>query len=183
MANLYYAKKEFRLAVDCYNKYVDSNFFDDEEWHRFLTHLEQSFIKVELGCRDLGPSLKKYHKEVYSIRMEDPLLRYLKEARNTYTHDIRDVVGGEPIPGAETFPHQAEIGFADGSFKSIISEAVPLYIRLRSVRDIKGNIYDPPSEHLGKKLQDIGDICEVGMLGLKFYDTYINDIENRFIKK
>jgi len=46
---------------------------------------------------------------------------------------------------------------------------------------INGQTYNPPKYYNGRKLRRIDNPIEIGMLGINFYEDFINKVEKKFI--
>ena len=162
------------------------SFADFEEgWKAFLTALEKAWAKLELAAKHSNNSRFQPWAGPYAkLRRTDPLLKYLRHARNADHHTLSDSVNFSPqkltvkVPGGPgpVYIERLEMrkGRIDykGSHPLEMDYAAPRLELLR-VKD-RGEWYNPPNQHLGRPLT-AQDPLAVAEQGLAFYRAAIDD--------
>ena len=189
---LEFSKIELSQAQQRVDKMRIARSFEEFEtaWKEFLLYLEKIWIKSERECQDFKAKFEPWQGKFKNLRRNDPLLSYLKNARDSEQHSIEQIV--ERQPG---LLRRARFVNPNGGFvkKMVINsgelteyEGDPLLVEFTPERAIvksvtnSGRIYNPPINHRGKSLADPKDPIEIAYLGLKFYTQYLNDIEKLF---
>jgi hypothetical protein len=163
----------------------------ESNWRDFLIHLEKAWIKSERECLDFKNRFQPWQGKYVKIRRTDPLLKYLKNARDVDTHSIEEIV--DKIPGSRTITtlnkqeplfakklviKNGEIIEYEGN-QPLIIEDKPGRIDAKSFTN-QGTIYLPPTYHLGKPLKHSKNPLEIAELGLEFYSKFLDEIEKKF---
>ncbi len=171
-------------------KVVDVHEFD-ATWTDFLVWLDRVWNKAEAYyCH--SPSWPGWKGEYCKFRAEDPLLIYLRHARNTVEHRIEEI--GEVRMG------HTDIGFAPGLPPGritidrlvIVNGAVadyqgpwplqvtktPAKYQLKPVVN-RGVTFNVPESHLGIDLKDDNAVT-LASAGLSFYADFLDDAEGEF---
>jgi hypothetical protein len=134
----------------------------EDQWIGFLDALEKSWNKLRAVCKhDAG--LMSWLDGQWKLKEQDPLLRYVREARNTDWHDNLDV--------AKRLSEET----------AFVSPCMPIAfehrnIRLIPVRDRKGNTIPVPLQHLGLSLGGSSAV-EVAELALAWHQAQLAHIE------
>ena len=189
---LKHSKVELRAAaraIQDMDNATDLEIFE-HHWKVFLSCIEKLWEKMEKACESSSkfPPWQGKHRRT---RKKDPLLRYLKQARNADNHSIQDlnyinsgsftVIHKDPRTGISGTKHITQ----DESLKYNQDE---LFINIFSPHPEvlpvtnKGVRYDPPKIHLGERIDDLHP-STLAVLGLKFYSELINEAEETFFKK
>jgi hypothetical protein len=164
---------------------VSRNFeqFSDA-WVDFLAALNSVHSKLEAASEGNPKSYQWMSKKIH-IRRKDPLLLYLHQARNAEEHGIEDVAEdagiGVSVLGTGYIKSMVIVGgkvvsadFGHGPIPKII-ERPKGGARLVSVRNSKyGDVFDPPTEHLGKPLQ-ARSVTELGQIAIDYHAALIDD--------
>lgn len=172
MPNIIYAEQELRYAQEAINTYAQTHKFNDKDWLDFLLHLDLCFIKAERGCQDVKNLFQPFQGSYINLRKKDPLLSYLKNARDAISHDATINICSEIFD--ENLFEYTTIGIGnteEGWMEHKVVKAYPTVIKLQPFK-INGKTWQPPKEHL-----------EVAMLGIKFYDGFLKEIRRKFIDK
>ena len=166
-----------------------------DEWYFFLVSFKTVYTALEQASKATGPDqvwfgLKK------SERKNDPLLRYLYQARDDAEHGLSEGLDLEPgslaigvnREGASTHIHIEELRLEDGvahvkGFKGLddkpvlIEHSAPKAV-LRTVICRGPVSYHPPSEHLGKSLANPSPL-NVAELGFSHLTELVREAANR----
>lgn len=191
-------KAQSRLRVlqsavhDIENSKTYSEFCD--AWYTFLVASKNIYTVLGNGAKATQES-RQWFGAKNKERKQDPLLRYVIEARNDDEHGIEfsteyappELALGVKKPGSSS--HMVdEFGntFHNclGTFwtfqgtmpakipeirsldgKPVYSEYRPATAKLRRVHDRSGNPYDPPKTHLGKNLPDGSPLTVAKLMG------------------
>lgn len=121
----------------------------EQRWSAFLNAINRAFLAIDAGARDDAKTRTWWSKKKHEWK-NDPLLQYLHQARNTDEHGL------DPL--AELAPGY----FTDTPPPGLNLESIrhPKLIRARN--DKFGDVFDPPTEHLGEKFVS-------GEVGLPYY--------------
>jgi hypothetical protein len=145
----------------------------EDAWAGILMASGVIYSKLEQGAKNNGKSAAWFGR-LKHVRRTDELLRYIHHARNAEQHGIdngaqpiarrvREVIAGD---GYEII--DSKVGFDHGETSVRLTETPkpgPIKInakwthlsavRLTTVKDeLHGDLYDPPTSHLGKPLSD-----------------------------
>jgi hypothetical protein len=162
----------------------------EEAWRDFLGSIEKCWAKVEQGCQGFRSPYQPWAGSFSQIRKKDPLLRYLKHARNADQHTIQEIVahhrGGWTsfIPASDK-PIQIDRMVVEDGRLMEYRGSEPLHFRiypdrveLLRVKD-RGEWYNPPMQHLDQPLQSNSPLA-VAELGLRFYEDFVVRTEAKF---
>lgn len=187
------AKKQLRFAKKFLEDMKLSKDLEDAErnWNGFLNHIEQVFEKVKLAC---STTCKKYPSFISPInvqRSNDPLLVYLKQARNTLHHGLKEVSERDSLH----FEHVIDGGNMSVEKMTIKDGMVVDYIgntpmrtylvpeRIIAIDIVNRSIrYPVPINHLGNPIHTSNPI-ELGEHGLSYYESFLEKVETELIKK
>jgi hypothetical protein len=163
----------------------------EAEWRDFLNCIEKVWVKTERACQPFRQQFEPWQGQYTRLRRKDMLLRYLKQARDADNHSIQDVMeitpGGIGLrAGASGSVYIRELSIdAKGQIKIDASDDVIVEIINPKVVAVKvlnnGEWYNPPSTHLDNPVSDHHPVT-LAELGLKFYEKFIAEAEQRFFK-
>ena len=160
----------------------------ESEWRRFLNCLEKVWIKVERSCqaqkKRFAPWQGKYHR----LRKKDMLLRYLKQARDADNHTIQDVTKIQPGSRSINFVNTQggyikHLEISGGEILAyegdpIIVQDIPSSLVAVAVKN-NSEWFNPPTSHLGHPVTSHHPVA-LAEFGIKFYESYINDVYREF---
>lgn len=91
--NLNPAKKELEAAKKSLFQMQLTDDFEKLEdlWRDVLKRLERCYDKAKDAYHEI-PKFKSWIGNYESLRKKDPLLSYLKQARNADTHSIKEII-------------------------------------------------------------------------------------------
>lgn len=183
MPNLYFAEQELQHSKIAFQQFRIRNVsFDplNKDFQDFILHLDLIFIKAERGCQDIRNKFEPFQGQYKKLRREDPLLSYLKNARDAINHDMA-VICDLDITSERKIVDYIEISHVNDEGEDVI-ERHPLYkakIKLQKFT-INNKEWLPPTSHLGRQLYCTGDPSEVAHLAFKFYEDFLNEIKRKF---
>jgi hypothetical protein len=191
------SKKELNRAKQDRKKLNDATDLAEYEnyWRDILGYLVKCHNKLlsegETINKEFFNKVISHHKNSYKV---DPLLKYLKEARNTdQHHHIVEMVEkqaasftfkstGSTTINALYFDEKGNPGFI-GSGDPLQFEFQPELVIAKSVFDKNGNVIPPPLYHLGNPLKQPKSVDELISLGIKYFEDLIISIESRLKKE
>lgn len=164
-------------------------------WRDFLKHLDTAWNMMHGLKKELKGIQIKELESATNLRKRDPLLNYLKHARNAQEHDsIIEVVQGATFG----FKLTSHVEISNPQFEFRVSGENPILLMengepygpeeytvdrvpqpkviLAAVLDIGGNNIETPTKHLGNEIDNDGIL--IGNLGLRFYINLINSLYN-----
>jgi hypothetical protein len=165
--------------------------FDELEdgWRDYLGALEKAWLKAERECQTVRAEFEPWQQQFRAERKSDPLLRYLSHARNADTHTIQDTLNQTP-PGIGLGPAYGNSWYIDrleisngqithySGDKPMKVTFIPGRLELLTVVD-RGVSYEPPKSHRGEPLSKT-DPVSVAVLGLTYYEAFVEEAERRF---
>ncbi|MFB4719068.1 hypothetical protein [Enterobacter chuandaensis] len=188
------AKKELNRAKRCVERMKTAKTYDeyDEAWSDFLSCIENVFNRIKIAA-EKHIKYPSFSSKPNHLRATDSLLIYLKQARNSAHHGIADtskyVSGGIGINPMEkdgmvrikslTIDENGNIAFF--SETPVAINIIPGRVEAIPCRN-RGITYNPPNSHLGKELITKSPV-DIAELGIKFYESYLEDAEDVFLKK
>lgn len=161
----------------------------EENWCDFLNRLEKTFEKLLRAC---APAMGKFTSLISkenTQRGSDPLLQYLKQARNADTHSIQDIATRVPASSSIGFDYSqggrrvfvksmnivnGMVTHYEGSHPLVLT-FTPESIEVKEVENQK-KIYGPPDSHLGKPI-NTRHPTELAKLGLEFYQALFDKVK------
>lgn len=163
----------------------------EENWRNFVTNLEKIWIKSERECLEFKNKFQPWQGKFKNERRIDPLLKYVKNARDVETHSIQEIV--EKKDGYTTVnpldrnkPLEIKnLLIADGKI-SFSESSQPLIVKHHSAKIIaipfrnQGVVYLPPEFHRGRRLLDKSNPIEIAQLAINYYENYLSEIESKF---
>ena len=187
---LYYPKRELKTAKHAIENMKNAQDFEtlEDEWRIYLNAIEKSWVKAERVC-SIYTKFQPWQGFYTKQRKKDPLLKYLKHARNSDQHSIQESMNIKPasrsiyIEGGNSV-HIDKLTIKNGNVaeykgnKPLIIEDFPHRIELAPIVD-SGKLYQPPKVHLTKKILWSAPI-DVAELGLDYYLNFLAKIEKYF---
>lgn len=164
---LHHASKELIAAIDFYKKMLELQMGDfasfESAWREFLQKIERVWNKAQAALAGQA-RWGKLESEIAHLRNTDPLLRYLRHARNADEHSIQPVAT----------EWQANLRATAVESGHVKLEWKPWDRPLLPVRN-RGVTYEPPTTHLGRSLVEmrrdsrLAEPVFVAELALRFY--------------
>jgi len=163
----------------------------ESEWKEFLACIEKAWVKAERSCQHVRERFQPWQGKYHRLRKKDMLLRYLKQARDADAHSIQDFT--QIKPGARTInfvnPRRGFIKHMEISGGQVVSyEGDPIVVRDTPPQPVvvpvknNGEWFNPPTSHLDKPIATDHPVA-LAELGLKFYEGFLDEVENEFFKK
>jgi hypothetical protein len=182
---MYPTDKDIRIAQSAIEAMTETTNFQDFErhWQDFLFRIERAWELANNHAKSHGGKTQQWISSNSELRRKDPLLRFLKHARDAETHAV-----------SATLDKTIEISLADrlgrrfnlDSVKMSLENGV-LTIDVKSPEEnidwipsllsgdpyltkfkTRGQWYNPPTHHLNEKINDFHPVA-IAMLGLEFY--------------
>lgn len=173
------------VSAESYEEY-------EESWSDFLNRLEKIFEKLDKACFPIRSKFISLISRENMLRGSDPLLQYLKQARNADTHTIQEIA--QRVPGSYAVGFDMTQG-GEGTYiesLKIVNGSVteykgshPLVITFTpesvEVKEVvnRQQRYAPPTTHLGKPL-DTRHPTELAKLGIEFYQQLFDKVQSAF---
>ena len=171
------ATRQFEEAKEALSTFANATDFKEMEvaWSRFLISSNGVYAKVEQASKSNAKS-KEWYRRKKDERKSDPLLIYLRQARNSDEHSVELItarhIDSLELSGGGSYTVDGRYGATIGSL--IVSEAPSPsvkvdnpHIRVSSVHD-RSYTFEPPKEHMG---QPITDNSVIGIASL--FITYL----------
>ncbi len=188
---LYYPRRELKTAKRAIENMKNAHDFEilEDEWRIYLNAIEKSWVKAERICSPIHTKFQPWQGFYTKQRKKDPLLKYLKHARNSDQHSIQKsmdtkpasrsmrIEGGNSVYIDKLIIKNGNVIEYKGS-KPLIIEDLPHRIELAPIVD-SGKLYQPPKIHLTKKILWSAPI-NVAELGLDYYSNFLAKIEKHF---
>lgn len=180
------AWERLHAAQAAYHRLAQAQTFSQMEtaWNDFLAAGHTIFNKLQKGTKGAGPAAAWFGR-VKHERKTDPLLRYVHHARSSAVHGIEEII--QPQEKWEIKNDCAFHATTDHSGRPTFHKIESLdpnnparveYSRLlKLVRvhdDEHGDDFEPPTEHLGKRLSD-DSALGVAKLALQYFDRIVRD--------
>lgn len=163
----------------------------EENWRDFLTNLEKVWIKSERECNDFKNKFQPWQGKFKNERRIDPLLKYVKNARDVETHSIQEIVEkqeghttinpldrNQPLIIKNLVIGNGQISFDESSQPLIIENHKPKVIAISFTN--QGTVYTPPNFHRGTQLKNHNNPIEIAELAFNYYESYLDEIEKKF---
>lgn len=189
---LHHAKQELRAAEHAIGRMKGAKTLEDleEAWKGFLDCIEKVWIKAERACERCRNRFQPWQGKFANERRKDPLLRYVKHARNSDQHSIQECMdtktasGSMHVEGPDVYIEKLVIRNRQlveyrGS-QPLIVEHLPDRVELVRIKD-SGDWYNPPTSHLGKRLPWPAPI-DVAVLALAYYREFVRLAEEKFFR-
>jgi len=192
---LYHAKRELIAAEKAIERMTKSGSIEDleDEWKNYLNAIEKCWVKTERACQHVRNKFQPWQGNFAKERKKDPLLKYIKHARNSDQHTIqegmenKDASSSMYVEGGPGVTHIERLEIKDGKLveykgnKPLIIENLPNRVELLRVKD-GSKTYNPPKSHKEIKLHWPAPI-DVAVLGLEYYRDFVSQVEQRFFNK
>jgi len=183
--NLSISEKDLQKAKKSLKKMKEIKSKDDEKllmefesnWIDFLNYLEKISKKSELECKHFS-NFQPWQGKYINERRKDPLLRYLKNARDADQHSIQPITS-EKGHGIQLISPTEGATFTEGDSITLRAKITIPRIETETFKNFNV-IYSPPAEHMGEKLLDSNDPIEIAELGIRYYEEYLNNIRAKF---
>lgn len=168
---LHDASKELMAAIDFYQKMLEHHLGDfatfEAAWREFLQKIERVWNKTQAAVCE-HPRWPRLESEVVRLRNTDPLLRYLRHARNADEHSIQ----------AMASDWDANLRASQVGEKTVRLDWEPWDRPLLPVSN-RGVVFDPPKEHLGESITEkfkkgAAEPIVIADLALHFYRDLLN---------
>ena len=191
-------RRDLKIALTEIEKMKDTISFDEfqESWENFLFRIERAWELTERTLKK-HKGFEQWHKPYSHLRKKDPLLIFLKQARNSEMHSISSSIS-KPLKmvikdqtgnglTVNSISSQLESGtltieidspdlFPDAKVE--IQPSDPELIRIKN----RGKWYNPPWCHLKERIDDLHPVS-IAMLAHQFYSSYISEAEFWLDKK
>lgn len=157
----------------------------EQEWRKLLSALERLWGKANSHFGKSRDEWKAWSAEAVRLRKNDPVLRYLKAARDTDEHTVEPIA--EPETGTSTIEAK-RYGYIDkktGRFApSQTSPQARLKITWRRMRLLpvkeRGETIPIPDSHLGSPIEGHLPLV-VAEAGVRFYADFLESAEKQFV--
>lgn len=191
-------KRSINHAERILMKMESSEMLDEyiSHWEDFLIRLELIWEKIRKSYGNY-PFFQKTYSEFGKLQKKDPLLRYLKQARNAVTHTVSEMTCsdlGLHIRGKGNRPFyldEVEMSVEDKvlnvDLKTVdvlfepemtITRGMPRLVRFKA----RGRWYNPPVTHLGNIIEGTKPDV-VGARGLAFVKGLYEQLEAKLVEK
>jgi hypothetical protein len=150
-------------------------------WWAFLVAAGGIYVKLEKGAKGHKQS-EAWFARVKHLRRKDELLAYIHHARNTEEHGLENSTAPKKSLSGKAFSPGTEVDHdKEGTIVGIRAKAGQPFevqlilpgIKLLPVTDDRfGDVFQPPTTHLGAALQ-LGTPLEVAQAGLKYLETLV----------
>jgi hypothetical protein len=155
-------------------------------WQTFLDRLEKVWVKAERECQTFRTKFEPWQGTFKVLRKDDPLLRYLHQARHADQHSIQPTAAERLAGITLEIPPKGTVELRMDEEKGQVIIVGPHRITSRQgpgnmllPLENRGTKYDPPEEHLGRKLT-AADPLAVAEVGLAFYEDFVRQAEAKF---
>ena len=185
--------KDLDIAQRSIEEMAKTTNFDTfvEHWQNYLFRIERAWENVDRTLQKQR-GYQQWIKPYKVLRKKDPLLIFLKQARNAETHGITNSVD-KPLSlairdkwGRGFSPSLIESEFEDGVLtfnintqevgRDFIAELLPSDPKIVNVKN-RGKRYKVPWSHMKSKIEDIHPV-PIAQLGLAFYSGLVSEAEN-----
>lgn len=188
-------ERDLNTAEQCLQRMADASDLGtfETEWEHFLFRIERVWERTEKKYRN-HKGFQKWFSPYQQLRKKDPLLRYLKQARNAETHSLEGTLASPlRINIKEKYGRDFQIKSVSTTLENknltVNLESNDLFLELDteifrkipSVTRIKnrGKWFNPPSSHLGNRLNESSPIV-LGKLGLSFFRILVTEAIEAF---
>ncbi|MEE9684018.1 hypothetical protein V4841_08365 [Lelliottia amnigena] len=188
------AEKELRACKRCLDRMISAESYEEyeESWSDFLNRLEKIFEKLDKACFPIRSKFISLISKENMLRGSDPLLQYLKQARNADTHTIQEIaqrVPGSYAVGFDT-THDGKgtyiesLKIVNGSVTEykgshpLVVTFTPESVEVKEVVN-RQQRYAPPATHLGKPLDTLHP-TDLAKLGIEFYQQLFDKVKAAF---
>jgi len=193
--NLISHYRDLEIAEVELEKMASTNSFKEmtEFWQNILIRLERIWERAEplIKKEEKG---QKYLEPYYKQRRKDPLLRYIRQARNVEMHGIEgsidkplslkisekygrkfrmDTITSSLIDGVLTINLDTPDTHLD--YQIALEPKDPHLVRIKN----RGEWYNPPTEHLGNHIRDLHPVF-IAKIAIEFYGGFLKEADNHF---
>ena len=177
--------KDIKIAKFAIEAMSETTNFEDFEknWQDFLFRIERAWESANNHAKLSGGKTQQWLSNNSALRRKDPLLRFLKHARDAETHAV-----------SATIDRSVQISLADRLGKRFALDSVSVSLEDGVLTlDVKspnknidwtpsllpgdpyltkfktrGQWYNPPTHHLNEKIENFHPVA-IAILGLEFY--------------
>lgn len=164
----------------------------EDAWKECLSRLERAWNKVQCHFKQ-SPKWNSWAGKYMKQRREDPLLKYLTNARGADEHTIGEIT--ELAPGSMTIGATGGVMRLYGlrmSSSAVVVDAAPASPGARLVIAFnpektrllpvinRGVRYDVPTMHLGNAI-DPNDVLTIAACGAKYYSGLLDEADAYFV--
>jgi hypothetical protein len=171
--------RDLELAAAEIERMADATTLSElkSSWESFLFRLERAWERTERTIQaKSGREAQSWLSANSKLRRNDPLLQYLKQARNAETHALSSSVESNRIISvADRFGRPFSLNNVNLSVegKTLVIDlesydiVEPSDPKLQCIVN-RGKKYEPPTRHLGNHVRDMHPVA-IANLGLNFY--------------
>ncbi|MDR5865690.1 hypothetical protein [Halomonas koreensis] len=172
------ARREIEAAYEHISNMESAETLEEfqKNWEHFLNDISRAWDKTTSYFKH-KKEWNKINSKYKSILKNDPLLKYLKIARNIEYHGIKEITEHQPATTTiSSTPPKPGFKQPDGS--TVIPAQELLKIRLDGPRvklislEDRGKTFHPPTTHRGKPI-DQNNIIEVAKKAADFYQEVL----------
>ncbi|MEW8333955.1 MAG: hypothetical protein AB2723_00760 [Candidatus Thiodiazotropha sp.] len=190
--NLSGPKKDLDIAAKAIDEMKATTNFSEfqESWENFLFRIERAWEFTERSLKS-RKGFQQWHKPYTELRKKDPLLVFLRQARNAEMHSVSATVT-KPLKMAVVDKSRRGFQLNSISYKiengtltidldspdillDLDTKVVPTDPEVVRFKN-RGKWYNPPWHHLKERIRDLHPVC-LAELGLQFYRSYIQEAE------
>lgn len=177
---LHHASKELNAAIEFYEKLIEHHVSEfavfDSIWREFLQKIDRIWNKTQAAMHD-HPRWPQLESEINRLRNTDPLLLYLRQARNAEEHSVQSIAAD----------WNANLRLSQVEGNRIHAQWDPWNRSLLPVKN-RGITYQPPRDHLGKNIAGATEVGAaepiiVAELALQFYKDTLNRVVDEVLTK
>jgi hypothetical protein len=156
----------------------------EEHWEGFLNEANKVFTRLEHGSKALPSNAAWWGKHAREWKT-DPLLQYIRGARDATEHSIQEIAASDPgrftqiePTAAELAEHTERMDKAGKPWANLgLYEVVLPHVRVIEVINRRRQIsYHPPTTHLGKPHADLTPAA-IGDAALAYLEKMIDEAE------
>lgn len=182
---MYPTDKDIKIAQSAIEAMSETTNFHDFEknWQDFLFRIERAWESAHNHAKSKGGKAQQWLSNNSALRRKDPLLRFLKHARDAETHAVSATIDRAiQISLAGRLGQQFHLDSVSVSLENGV-----LTIDVKSQEEnidwipsllpgdpyltkfkTRGQWYSPPTHHLNEKINNFHPVV-IAMLGLEFY--------------
>lgn len=184
--------KDLKIAEKAIGRMKTTRDFSEfqESWENFLFRIERAWEFTERKLKT-KKGFQQWHKPYTHLRKKDPLLVFLRQARNAEMHSISPTINR---PLKMVVVDKSGRGFQLNSISSKLengsltidldspdilldldTKIVPVDPEVVRFKN-RGKWYNPPWHHLKERIRDLHPVA-LADLGLQFYRAYVHEAE------
>ncbi len=186
-------QKDLNIAENALEEMKNTTSFQvfQENWENYLFRIERAWEFTERTLKQ-RKGFQQWHKPYTELRKKDPLLIFLRQARNAEMHSV-SVTVAKPLKvmvadklGRGFHLNSISSKLENGTltidldspdilldFDARLVPADPEVVRFKN----RGKWYNPPWHHLRERIRDLHPVS-IAYLGLQFYKAYVNEAES-----